>query len=205
MHPQPWFSSFFNVYFEKLWHLLSLDIHCRKWLIGKITQVSLYHWQTVNRNVTMLKFTWCHLHIFFCLHANCTSPIMHLICRPPPAPLSPTNWYKHCLQFLLGRSQYPKEIKNKGYAKLWGANKVHYGRCASGVSLHHQQQIQIVSTYGLDTGSVKRIRGCGRQSRVTLPRCTTTYTKTFFFISLKFENPWLFCHLRPKEDKSTSY
>ena len=25
----------------------------------------------------------------------------------------------------------PGEMKNKGYAKFWGANKVHYGRCAS--------------------------------------------------------------------------
>ena len=24
-------------------------------------------------------------------------------------------------------------MKNKGYAKFWGANKVHLGRCASGV------------------------------------------------------------------------
>ena len=24
-------------------------------------------------------------------------------------------------------------MKNKGYAKCWGANKVHYGRCASGL------------------------------------------------------------------------
>ena len=23
-------------------------------------------------------------------------------------------------------------MKNKGYAKFWGANEVHYGRCASG-------------------------------------------------------------------------
>ena len=69
-------------------------------------------------------------------------------------------------------------MKNKGCAKFWGANKVHYGRCASGVSLHQQRQIQTVFTYGLDTGSVKRIRGCWRQSRVTLPRCTTNYTET---------------------------
>ena len=27
----------------------------------------------------------------------------------------------------------------------------------------------------------------------------------FFFTSLKFVNPWLFRHLRPREDKSTSY
>ena len=71
-------------------------------------------------------------------------------------------------------------MKNKGYAKFWVANKVHYGRCASGVSFHQQQQIQTVFTYGLDTGSVKRIRGCWRQSRVTLLRCTTSYTKRFF-------------------------
>ena len=24
-------------------------------------------------------------------------------------------------------------MKNKGYAKFWWANKVHYGKCASGV------------------------------------------------------------------------
>ena len=178
MHPQPWFSSFFNVYFEKLWHLLSLDIHWRKWLIGKITQVSLYHWQTVNRNVTMLKFTWCHLHIFFCLHANCTSPIRHLI-SPPPSPLQ-IGISIVCNFSWDGRNTQEK-WKTKVMQNFGGANKVHYGRCASGVSLHHQQQIQIVFMYGLDTGSVKRIRGCWRQSRVTLPRCTTTYTKTFFF------------------------
>ena len=26
----------------------------------------------------------------------------------------------------------PREIKNNAYTKLWGTNKVHYGRCASG-------------------------------------------------------------------------
>ena len=25
------------------------------------------------------------------------------------------------------------EMKNKGYTKFWGANEVHYGRCARGV------------------------------------------------------------------------
>ena len=58
------------------------------------------------------------------IYATCTSPIMHLFC---PQIL-------HCFQFLLGRLWYPGEIKNKGYAKFWGANKVHYGRCTlSGV------------------------------------------------------------------------
>ena len=35
--------------------------------------------------------------------------------------------------FFLGRLYYPGEMKNQGYAKVWGANKVHYGRYASGV------------------------------------------------------------------------
>ena len=26
-------------------------------------------------------------------------------------------------------------MKNKGYAKFWGANDLHYGRCASGAYL----------------------------------------------------------------------
>ena len=52
--------------------------------------------------------------------------------------------HKHCFQFLLGRLYYPGELKNKGYAKFWGANKVHYGRCASGElctnNLGHKQR-----------------------------------------------------------------
>ena len=52
-------------------------------------------------------------------YATCTSPIMHLI----------------CFSFLLrGITAVPREIENNAYAKFWGANKVHYGRCASGVS-----------------------------------------------------------------------
>ena len=40
--------------------------------------------------------------------------------------------HKYCLQFLLGRLNYPREMKNKGYAKFWEANKVHCRRCAIG-------------------------------------------------------------------------
>ena len=58
----------------------------------------------------------------FWLFSTCKSPIMQLIL------------HKHCFQFLLGRLAatvaYPGEMKNKGYAKFWGSNKVHYGRCA---------------------------------------------------------------------------
>ena len=38
-----------------------------------------------------------------------------------------------CVSFLLGITAVPREIENNAYAKFWGANKVHYGRCASGV------------------------------------------------------------------------
>ena len=40
--------------------------------------------------------------------------------------------WKHCLQYLLGQLQYPEEMKSKGYAKLWRANEVFYGRCENG-------------------------------------------------------------------------
>ena len=38
-----------------------------------------------------------------------------------------------CFSFLLGITAVPKEIENNAYAKFWGANKVHYGKCGSGV------------------------------------------------------------------------
>ena len=60
-------------------------------------------------------------------YTTCTSPIMHLICLPKFC-IS-----MHCFQFLLGQLEYPGEMKNKGYAKFWEANKMHYGRCPSGV------------------------------------------------------------------------
>ena len=38
-----------------------------------------------------------------------------------------------CFSFLLGITAVPREIENNAYAKFWGANKVHYGNCGSGV------------------------------------------------------------------------
>ena len=53
-------------------------------------------------------------------YATCTSPIMHLICPP-----------KFCISIVFNFSWdgciCPGEMKNKGYAKFWGTNKVHYG------------------------------------------------------------------------------
>ena len=36
--------------------------------------------------------------------------------------------HKHCFQFLLGRLQYPGEMKNKGYAKFGGGGG---GKCGA--------------------------------------------------------------------------
>ena len=65
---------------------------------------------------------------------TCTSPIMHLIYprpHPPPPP-------KFCIRIVFHFSWVlqPSQEKLKtrhAYAKFCGANKVHYGRCASGV------------------------------------------------------------------------
>ena len=68
--------------------------------------------------------------LIFLRYATCISPIMHLICPPPPQIL-----HNLCFSFLLGITTVPREIENNANAKFWGANKVHYGRCASGVYL----------------------------------------------------------------------
>ena len=46
--------------------------------------------------------------------------------------LSPKIWHILCFSFLLGIIAFPRKIENNAYAKFWGLNKVHYGRCASG-------------------------------------------------------------------------
>ena len=61
------------------------------------------------------------------IFAVCISPILHLI-PPPPNPIL----HKVCFSFLLGITGVSREIENDAYAKCWGANKVHFGRCACG-------------------------------------------------------------------------
>ena len=78
--------------------------------------------------------------------ATCTSPIMHLICPNPPFPTQILHTL--CFSFLLGITAVPREIENYAYAKFLEANKVHYGRCASGelrlfASLTLEQDIKI--------------------------------------------------------------
>ena len=46
-----------------------------------------------------------------------------------PAKILHNLWFS----FLLGFTAVPREIENNAYAKFWRANKVHYGKCGSGV------------------------------------------------------------------------
>ena len=54
--------------------------------------------------------------------------------------------------FLLGITAVPREIENNAYAKIWGANKMHYGRCASGGNSN--QQTRFARSFSIRT-SVK--------------------------------------------------
>ena len=45
-----------------------------------------------------------------------------------------------CFSFLLGITAVPRDIWNSGYAKLWGANKVRYGKCGRAVSLKKKKK-----------------------------------------------------------------
>ena len=47
-------------------------------------------------------------------------PIRHYHISHNAPYLRPKILRKHCFQFLLGRLQYPGEMKNKGYAKFGG-------------------------------------------------------------------------------------
>ena len=69
-------------------------------------------------------------------HGSFLLPTRYSLFLNPP--LLPKILHKHCLQFLLGRLSYQREIKNKGYSKLrWMANKVYYGRCVNGKWSHN--------------------------------------------------------------------
>ena len=59
--------------------------------------------------------------------------IRHLYISHSAAYLSPQILHSLCFSFLLGITAVLRKIENNAYAKLLGANKVHYGRCVSGV------------------------------------------------------------------------
>ena len=45
--------------------------------------------------------------------------------------LPPKILHKHCLLFQFSWHNCNTQRQNKGYAKIWGANKVYYGRCSN--------------------------------------------------------------------------
>ena len=55
--------------------------------------------------------------------------INRVCCLPPPTPKL----------LLRGNTDIPREIKDNAYTKLWGTNKVYYGRCENG-----EQRIYLV-------------------------------------------------------------
>ena len=69
-------------------------------------------------------------------YATCTSPI-----RPPL--FAHQNFAEALFSISLGTAVIPRKMKNDGYAKFWGANKLHYGRCASGENVTGQNYIQV--------------------------------------------------------------
>ena len=66
---------------------------------------------------------------------NCSIPcllIRHVQISHNTPFLPPQILHNLCFLFLLGVTAVPREIENNAYAKFWGANRVHFGRYASG-------------------------------------------------------------------------
>ena len=66
------------------------------------------------------KSLWIYLKLLCDFHILHNAPCL------PPQNFKLLHNPCECLFFLLGWLSYTEEIKNKGYAKLWGANKVQY-------------------------------------------------------------------------------
>ena len=60
--------------------------------------------------------------------------IRHLLISHNAPDLPPKILHNLGFSFLLGINAVPREIENNAYANFLGANKVHYGKCARGVS-----------------------------------------------------------------------
>ena len=68
--------------------------------------------------------------------ANCSrvwldSLILHFHISHSTPYSPPKILHNLCFSFLLGITVVPREIENNAYAKFWGANKVHFGGCAT--------------------------------------------------------------------------
>ena len=62
---------------------------------------------------------------------KCNICHFHVSHNPPYLP--PKILHNLCFLFLMGITAVPREIENSAYANFLGANKVHYGKCESGV------------------------------------------------------------------------
>ena len=47
--------------------------------------------------------------------------------------LLPQILHNLCFAFLVGITADPTEIQNNAYPKIWGTNKVQYGKCGTGI------------------------------------------------------------------------
>ena len=110
-------------------------------------------WYWPKQSILSLIDQSCHLHHSFRFH-QLEQPISPpLLTTPPYRSHSPnlqlfyfsllprTHWrmlgdlHNLCFSFLLGITAVLRDIENNACAKFWGANKVHYGKCGSGVYL----------------------------------------------------------------------
>ena len=57
----------------------------------------------------------------------------HISHNAPYLPPPPQFLHNLCFSSLPGITAVPREIENNAYEKFGGANKVHYGKCGSGV------------------------------------------------------------------------
>ena len=89
-----------------------------------------HHWlikkAIIYLHIKLMGKSKCNHHF----HIDCNAP-----CLPPPQKKKKIL-HNHCLQFLLGITVVPREIKDSGYAKCLGVNKVHYHSKEICISFH---------------------------------------------------------------------
>ena len=89
---------------------------CQFTVFDPVTYTCIFFQSIQVRLCSNFKLFICHFHI------SHNTPYL------PPKILR-----KLCFSFLLGITAAPREIENNAYAKFWGANKVHYGKCGNSV------------------------------------------------------------------------
>ena len=69
---------------------------------------------------------WYSLSVYLYLNRSFVYSLLAQSNNTPPKLL-----HNHCLQFLLGHDNVPREVQNNAYADVWGVKEVYYGICAS--------------------------------------------------------------------------